>query len=144
MDKLLYFGFTFSDLVQRYNQLHVWVKRRMVPTFDENGELASQCIARGRLTSVWLGGLVNPQALLTAMQQEKAVLARTTVDQVGFSCWQVFQTFSCCYCLSLNVCFVNLLVGRQPVCQLTINVSVSRAVLMDFCCLQVFQAFLCV
>nr|KAG5694047.1 hypothetical protein BaRGS_025626 [Batillaria attramentaria] len=66
--------------------LHAWVKRRMVPTFDENGEIASQGIARGRLTSVWLAGLVNPQAILTAMQQEKAVLANTTVDQVEFRC----------------------------------------------------------
>ena len=43
-----------------------------------------QSIARGRLTSVWLGGLVNPQALLMAMQQEKAVLVNKSVEEVSW------------------------------------------------------------
>ena len=56
----------------------------MVLTFDENGEPMEQSIARGRLTSVWLGGLVNPQALLMAMQQEKAVLVNKSVEEVSW------------------------------------------------------------
>ena len=56
----------------------------MVPTFDGNGQPVEQSIARGRLTSVWLGGLVNPQALLMAMQQEKAVLVNKSVEEVSW------------------------------------------------------------
>lgn len=55
----------------------------MVPTFDENGFETSSFIARGHLTTVWLGGLVNPQALLTAIKQEKAVLVGADIDQVA-------------------------------------------------------------
>ncbi|KAL8618506.1 hypothetical protein ACOMHN_000651 [Nucella lapillus] len=71
-----------DDLVKRHKQLHGWVKRRMVPTFDSTGRLMEQSIGRGRLTSVWLGGLVNPQALLTSLQQEKAVLVNKNADQI--------------------------------------------------------------
>jgi hypothetical protein len=56
----------------------------MVPTFDGEGKPVDQSIARGRLTAVWLGGLVNPQALLTAMQQEKAVLVGKSIEEVTF------------------------------------------------------------
>ena len=76
-------AFLSADLVMRHKQLHGWVKRGMVPTFDHNGQMKEQAIARGRLTSVWLGGLVNPQALLTAMQQEKAVLVNKSIDEVS-------------------------------------------------------------
>lgn len=55
----------------------------MVPTFVD-GQLSERpTIARGQLTSVWLGGLVNPRALLTALRQEKAILARVSLDQVS-------------------------------------------------------------
>ncbi|XP_070202269.1 uncharacterized protein [Littorina saxatilis] len=73
-----------EDLLLRHKQLHGWVKRRMVPTFDEDGQLVDRSIARGRLTSVWLGGLVNPQALVTAVQQEKAVLVNKSTEEIGF------------------------------------------------------------
>ncbi|XP_076457719.1 uncharacterized protein LOC143291635 isoform X3 [Babylonia areolata] len=75
-----------DDLAQRHKQLHAWVKRRMVPTFDDRGRMVEQSIGRGRLTSVWLGGLVNPQALITALRQEKAVLVNKSVDQITLKC----------------------------------------------------------
>ncbi|KAK7479595.1 hypothetical protein BaRGS_00029144 [Batillaria attramentaria] len=68
-----------DDLVLRHKQLHGWVKRRMVPTFDENGEIASQGIARGRLTSVWLGGLVEFRCVVLNSQD----VAEFDVDEGG-------------------------------------------------------------
>ena len=35
---------------------------------------------------MWLGGLVNPGALLTALRQERAILDRVGVEDVGFEC----------------------------------------------------------
>ena len=64
-----------AHLAASHRQLRAWLKRRMVPTFDPQGQLLGGGIARGRLTSVWLGGLANPQALLAALSQEQAVLA---------------------------------------------------------------------
>ena len=40
-------------------------------------------ISRGRLANVWLGGLVNPQALLTALRQEKAVVSKCHLSDVS-------------------------------------------------------------
>jgi hypothetical protein len=63
----------------------------MVPTFDGEGKPVDQSIARGCLTTVWLGGLVNPQALLTAMQQEKAVLVGKSIEEVTSFLFSVFE-----------------------------------------------------
>ena len=68
----------------------------MVPTFDGNGQPVEQSIARGRLTSVWLGGLVNPQALLMAMQQEKAVLVNKSVEEVSWLVVGHWFNIHCC------------------------------------------------
>ncbi|RUS89316.1 hypothetical protein EGW08_002923 [Elysia chlorotica] len=77
-----------GDLNKRHIQLNRWVRRGMVPTFNlkNDGLEPSQpsTIARGQLTNVWLGGLVNPGALLTALRQEKAILARADLDDVEF------------------------------------------------------------
>ena len=58
-----------------------WVRRRMVPVFKEGRQTPE---SQGSLRSVWLGGLVNPQALLVALQQEKSVLAGCQCDEVGW------------------------------------------------------------
>lgn len=72
----------FVDLKKRHNQLHNWVKHSMVPVF-KNGILENPTIAAGRLGQVWLGGLVNPQALLVAIRQEKAIVAQCSMAEVG-------------------------------------------------------------
>ena len=36
----------------------------------------------GQLKTVWLGGLFNPQGLLTALRHEKAIVSNVLVDQV--------------------------------------------------------------
>ena len=61
--------------------MHVWVKQGMVPIFRDGHETP---VSHGSLRSVWLGGLVNPGALFTALRQEKAVLTNTLVDEVKF------------------------------------------------------------
>ena len=58
-----------------------WVKQRMVPVFDNN--VSETPDSHGTLRSVWLGGLVNPQALFTALRHERAVLAKCDFDQVS-------------------------------------------------------------
>ena len=60
--------------------MHTWVKHKMVPVFRE-GKFDT-AIAKGGLGSVWLGGLVNPQALFTALMQEKAVVSNCYIDEV--------------------------------------------------------------
>lgn len=66
---------------KRYDQLHNWVKHSMVPIF-KNGTLENPTIAAGHLGKVWLGGLVNPQALLVAIRQEKAIVAQCSMSEV--------------------------------------------------------------
>ncbi|KAK6172547.1 hypothetical protein SNE40_016179 [Patella caerulea] len=75
-----------QDLRKRHQQLHGWVKRGMVPTYKDGVLVENPAIARGQLVSVWLGGLVNPQALLTALRQEKAIISKKSVQQVYFEC----------------------------------------------------------
>ncbi|CAH1797693.1 unnamed protein product [Owenia fusiformis] len=74
-----------QDMKKRYQQLREWVKLGMVPTFTED-HMMSQIAPRGHLESLWIGGLVNPQALFTALRQEKAVVSGTTIDQVSLAC----------------------------------------------------------
>ncbi|XP_056010102.1 uncharacterized protein LOC125667097 [Ostrea edulis] len=74
-----------EDLKKRHNQLHNWVKHSMVPVF-KNGILENPTIAAGRLGKVWLGGLVNPQALLVAIRQEKAIVAQCSMAETSFEC----------------------------------------------------------
>ncbi|XP_062610301.1 uncharacterized protein LOC134272083 isoform X2 [Saccostrea cucullata] len=74
-----------EDLKKRYKQLHTWVKHSMVPVFKD-GILENPTIAAGRLGKVWLGGLVNPQALLVAIRQEKAIVAHCSMSEISFEC----------------------------------------------------------
>lgn len=63
----------------------------MVPNVV-NGQLSENpTAARGKLTSVWLGGLVNPQALLTVIRREKASLAKVNLEDV---CFQIFFSYA--------------------------------------------------
>lgn len=58
-----------------------WIKSGLVPKQNSSLEPADM-VFRGKLKTVWLGGLYNPSALLTALKHEKAILANTTYDQV--------------------------------------------------------------
>jgi len=72
-------GFLFeTDFSRRHKQLSDWVRRGIVP--NPNSE---PLIGRGQLTSVWLGGLANPGALMTSLRHEKAAMVGCSVDEVG-------------------------------------------------------------
>ena len=62
---------------RRHKQLSDWVRRGIVP--NPNSE---PLVGRGQLTSVWLGGLANPAALMTSLRHEKAAMIGCTVDEV--------------------------------------------------------------
>lgn len=68
---------------KRYEQLQSFVKCGMVPTFMDGAVGENPVIGHGRLTSVWLAGLVNPEALLAALKQEKAVVCQCCIDDVS-------------------------------------------------------------
>ena len=69
---------------KKYDQLYSWVKCGMVPTYQDGQFIEENpVISRGRLSNVWLGGLVNPQALLTALRQEKAVVSKCHLSDVS-------------------------------------------------------------
>ena len=68
------------DVSQRYDQMSGWLKQQMVPIYlgDDNSP-----VAHGQLKRVWLGGLVNPQALFTAIMHEAALGYGCLDDQVS-------------------------------------------------------------
>jgi hypothetical protein len=62
-----------------------WVRQKMVPVYvkGERDVCAhSAPAAFGTLRKIWLGGLVNPCALFTALRQEKAVICNKYIDEV--------------------------------------------------------------
>ena len=66
-----------TDFNRRHKQLNEWVRRGVVP--NPNSE---PLVGRGQLTSVWLGGLANPAALVTSLKHEKAAMVGCRVDEV--------------------------------------------------------------
>ncbi|KAJ7392745.1 hypothetical protein OS493_010400 [Desmophyllum pertusum] len=70
-----------KDLSRRHKQLSEWVRRGIVP--NPNSE---PLVGLGQLTSVWLGGLANPGALMTSLRHEKAAMVGCTVDEVELRC----------------------------------------------------------
>ena len=56
-----------------------WLQDGLVSGFDENGVVKS---GRGKLASVWLGGLTNPQFFMTALKQTKAAEAGCAINEV--------------------------------------------------------------
>lgn len=72
----------YLDTKKRHKQLYNFVKHGMIPTYKDDGD-ENPTIAAGRLSKIWLGGLVNPQALLTALKQEKAIITNNKVDDVS-------------------------------------------------------------
>ena len=75
---------------KRYDQLKSFVRCGMVPTFVDGMMGDNPVIGHGRLNSVWLAGLVNPEALLAALRQEKAVVSQCTIDDVSITEAYVF------------------------------------------------------
>lgn len=69
---------------KRREQLNKWVQCGMVPKIVEGQLINEMLTAKESLTSVWLGGLVCPQAVLTAIRQEKATLAGVSLYDVCF------------------------------------------------------------
>ena len=55
-----------------------------MPLFNSGGGFSAP-ESHERLETIWLGGLVNPRALFTALRQEKAVLANCLIDEVNNS-----------------------------------------------------------
>ncbi|XP_053409232.1 uncharacterized protein LOC123561373 isoform X4 [Mercenaria mercenaria] len=75
-----------QDMERRYDQLQSFVKCGMVPTFTDGQVGENPVIGHGRLTKIWLGGLVNPEALLASIRQEKAVVSQCNIDDIVFEC----------------------------------------------------------
>ncbi|CAG5131866.1 unnamed protein product, partial [Candidula unifasciata] len=73
-----------EDLKKRHEQFTTWVQCGLVPKVVE-GQLRDFMLTSS-LSSVWLGGLVCPQAVLTAIRQEKATLAGVSLCDVNFEC----------------------------------------------------------
>ena len=71
------------DVSQRYDQMSGWLKQQMVPIFLGDDNIP---VAHGQLKRVWLGGLVNPQALFTAIMHEAAIGYGCLDDQVSSLC----------------------------------------------------------
>ncbi|XP_015758877.1 PREDICTED: dynein beta chain, ciliary-like [Acropora digitifera] len=70
-----------KDLNRRHRQFSEWVRRGIVP--DPSSE---PLVGRGQLTSVWLGGLANPGALMMSLRHEKAAMQGCAVDEVELRC----------------------------------------------------------
>lgn len=67
--------FPFStEQSRRYDQLRHWVKQGIVPL---------RSAPRGRLSSVWLGGLYQPLSFLTALKHEKAMAESVSISDVS-------------------------------------------------------------
>ena len=75
--------FYLTDMRKRHDQLGAFVKCGMIPTYRDGQLNDNPVIGHGRLTKVWLGGLVNPEALLTSLRQEKAVVSQCHIDDVS-------------------------------------------------------------
>ena len=65
-----------------------WIKNGLVPRQGASMD-PGEIVFRGKLRSIWLGGLYNPAALLTALKHEKAILSDTTYDQVRTNVWHL-------------------------------------------------------
>ena len=70
------------DILKRYGQLRAWVKEGKVPSSSQDPERPSSP-PQGSLLSVWMGGLANPTAVITALRQEKSVLEGCLISEVG-------------------------------------------------------------
>ena len=66
-----------TDFKRRHQQLSEWIRQDIVP--KPSVEPVLGC---GQLKSVWLGGLVNPGALVTSLRHEKAAMAGCGVEEV--------------------------------------------------------------
>lgn len=66
--------------------------------------------SHGHLQAVWLGGLVSPYALITALRHERAVVARCSVEDVSFNFSIKLKHFY--FYLMFNNIYVNLLTCR--------------------------------
>ncbi|MGH0183167.1 UNVERIFIED_CONTAM: hypothetical protein FKN15_011614 [Acipenser sinensis] len=64
-----------QDLKKRHSQLKQWVEEGMV----HHGEKT----AGNRIESVWLGGLLNPEGLIMALQHAYAAANGCLLDEVG-------------------------------------------------------------
>ena len=71
-----------TDLNRRHRQFSEWVRRGIAP--DPSSE---PLVGRGQLTSVWLGGLANPGALMMSLRHEKAAMQGCAVDEVNLEVW---------------------------------------------------------
>lgn len=68
-------AFPNADLKKRHSQLKQWVEEGMV----HHGEKT----AGNRIQSVWLGGLLNPEGLIMALQHAYAAANGCLLDEVG-------------------------------------------------------------
>ena len=69
---------TFADLTRSHHQLLTWIKQGLGPKPN-----AEPILGKGNLETIWLGGVMNPGALVSALRHERAASEGCALDQVG-------------------------------------------------------------
>ena len=67
----------FAEFQKCHNQLEKWLQNGYVLNPQHESILC-----RGRLDKIWLGGLVNPAAILTSLKYEKAISCGWDIEHV--------------------------------------------------------------
>ncbi|XP_022099208.1 dynein beta chain, ciliary-like [Acanthaster planci] len=73
-----------TDILKRFSQLRTWIKEGKVPSSSQDPDRPSP--PKGSLMSVWMGGLANPTAVITALRQEKSALEGCLISEIGIAC----------------------------------------------------------
>jgi hypothetical protein len=68
----------FVEFQRCHTQLETWIGKRYVPNPDQ--ELSFR---RGTLNQIWLGGLVDPAALVASLKHEKAASCECSIEDVS-------------------------------------------------------------
>ena len=67
----------FIEFQRCHEQLETWIGKHYVPSPEQ--ELTFRL---GTLDKIWLGGLVNPAALITSLKHEKAASCECSIEDV--------------------------------------------------------------
>jgi hypothetical protein len=68
----------FIEFQKCHKQLETWIGKHFVPNPEQ--ELTFR---HGTLDKIWLGGLVNPAALITSLKHEKAASCECSIEDVS-------------------------------------------------------------
>ena len=68
----------FAEFQKCHGQFETWIGKHYVA-----GQEQELTFRRGTLDKIWLGGLVNPGALLTSLKHEKAASCECSIKDVS-------------------------------------------------------------